>query len=155
MFYIDVFINGCELLKQPTMRDATVEWVLRKQKENSVVVIQHSGTYYTDNPGYRVQFRAQLDRMHGDIYFSIRILKGMFDEYLDWPFSERFKISISKKTEKGTSDIVWTIPTTALYASNTRKPYGKKDLVYTEWIGPFDISRYIQRQRIGFDINIV
>lgn len=154
MFLDSTFINACEMMKDPTMRDAPIEWVLRKQKETSVVVVQHSGTYYTGNPGYRVQFRAQIDRMHGDVYFSVRILKGMFDDYITWPFSERFQISLSSKTNKGTSDVVWDVPAADKYQQKIRKPVGKKDVVYTEWNGPFDMSKYIERKNVVLQINI-
>lgn len=138
------------------MCDTTVEWVLRKQKETSVVVVQHSGTYYTGKPGYRVQFRAQIDRLHGDVYFSVRILKGIFDEYLPWPFFERFRISLSDKTNKGTSSIAWNIPAidAEKYTQETRKPVGKKDNVYTEWLGPFDISKFIDKKKMIMEINL-
>ena len=131
----------------------TLEWRLRKRDMTKTEIIQHSGTFYTDKPGYRVQLKSQLDRLHGDIYFSVRILQGLFDETIEWPFQKKFRISISDKM-KGHSKESWIIPLNGVWIKELSKPTVKKDAIVSEWKGPFNISQYLDAKTIFFDVSM-
>jgi len=141
-------INSQAVIKEPVLIESPLEWAIRKQNPTSVLTIQHGRIFYTSTPGYRIQFRAQIDQMHGDLYFSVRILKGVFDDQLKWPMQEEFKICLSDRTNKSESKEFWSLPVKGSWGKNVRKPTGKLDKVVSDWNGPFDISRYLERETI-------
>ena len=130
-----------------------VEWVIRKRKPTSTEITHHCGIFYTSTPGYRVQFRAQIDRLHGDIYFSVRIMPGIFDERLTWPCQQKFNIKLSHKMRvTGIED--WYVPSSQ-WRHVLSRAINKKDDVFSEWVGPFNISHYINANRLCLDIYLV
>lgn len=129
-------------------------WAIRRHSASAVLPIQHGGTFYTNTPGYRLQFRCQIDRLHGDIYFCVRMLQGVFDDQLDWPFAEKFKIRISdRKKTTGVQD--WFVPGDTGWGREKplARAVGKRQTVLSGWFGPFDVSRYLERELFHLEIS--
>ncbi|XP_002160568.1 uncharacterized protein LOC100200872 [Hydra vulgaris] len=130
-----------------------IEWRIKKRDITKTEIIQHSGTFYTDNRGYRVQLKSQVDRLHGDIYFSVRILQGLFDENLDWPFQKKFCISVSDKMKSSNRES-WIIPQNGIWIKALNKATVKKDSIVSEWKGPFNISQYLEARTIILNVSM-
>ena len=131
-----------------------MEWPIRNRKPTATEIIYHSGTFYTTNPGYRVQFRAQIDRLHGDVYFSVRILQGWFDDHLPWPFALKFCMSVSRKTKNCFAPEEWIIPSAPCWKREMDKPANKKEDVFSEWCGPFNISAFVGIKTLVFEFSL-
>ena len=127
-----------------------MEWPIRYRNPTSIDIMYHSGTFFTGNPGYRCQLRAQIDRLHGDVYFAVRILKGIFDDVLKWPCQEGFCIKLSEKM-KSTMVKEWRILPCKKWKNITGRPLSKNDNIVTEWTGPFDISKFIEAKLLVFE----
>lgn len=126
------------------------QWKLPKRKETATEIIYHSIVFLTGNPGYRAQLRAQIDRLHGDIYFSIRLIKGVFDNQLTWPFPVKFVIRVTSNSDPN-PEYSWTIPKGETWTTTMIKPTKKKEKIFSEWIGPFDITNFLERKHISLE----
>lgn len=108
-----------------------------------------SRVFYTGTPGYRLQVLAKIDRREGEICFCLRILKGVYDESLEWPCQQGISIKVSEKMQS-TGVEYWFIPEKGVLT----KPKSRCDKVYTEWFGPFNLRRYLNSKNLIFDIYL-
>lgn len=131
----------------------SMEWPIRKRKPTATEIIYHSGTFFTGKPGYRAQLRAQIDRLHGDVYFSVRILQGLFDDVLSWPCQLKFCIKLSEKMKCLNAED-WVVPPTPTWRRSLTKPTAKKDDVFSEWCGPFNISNFLICKKLIFEFKL-
>lgn len=141
-------------ISEPILQDS-IEWSLRKRNPTVTEILFHSGTFYAGKPGYRVQLRAQIDRLHGDIYFSVRVFQGLFDDYMSWPFKQKFCIKLSSKMKiKDRED--WILPSKeGDWKRKLGKESRKKKVNLTEAIGPFNITKFLDSKKLVFDISLV
>ena len=115
----------------------------------------HGRVFFTDIPGYRLQFRADMDRLHGDCYFSVRVMKGPFDDQLCWPCKEKFKICVLDTKSRPDPNYEWIIPSSGIWKTPLRKVVNKGDHVHSEWIGPFDTSHFITRNTFKLQVSVI
>ena len=108
-----------------------------------------SRVFYTGTPGYRLQLYANIDRQEKDIFFCLRVLKGAYDEDLEWPCRQGISIKLSKKMQS-TGIKCCFIPEKEVL----KRPKSKNDKIYTKWIGPFNISHYLVINDLFFDIYL-
>ena len=106
-----------------------------------------SNVFYTGTPGYRLQVLAKIGQIEGNIFFCLRVLKGVNDEDLSWPCQQGIIIKTSKKM-KPTGMECLLIPEKNVLT----KPRSRKEKVYTEWSGPFSLSQYLKRETLIFYI---
>ena len=127
------------------------QWRLPKRKPTSTEIIHHTIAFLTGTPGYRIQLRAQIDRLHGDIYFSVRLLKGPFDHLLTWPCQQAFAVRLGSKTEPDPK-YSWRVPKAGGWGDRVlTKPRGRRDNIFSDWHGPFEISGLLVRKHIGLE----
>jgi len=84
------------------------------------------------------------------------VLKGIFDDQLSWPFLEKFKIRMNdRKKTTGVPD--WFVPGSSGWNGEKllARAVGKRQTVLSEWFGPFDISRYLERELFHLEISPV
>ena len=124
-----------------------IQWTFPRKaapmKDNS----HQSSAFYTGTPGYRLQVFAKFDQTGGEIFFCLRVLKGVHDEELNWPCQQGIIIKASKKMTP-TGMECRLIPEKNVLT----KPKKRKEKVYTEWFGPFSLSLYLKREKLTFDI---
>ena len=108
-----------------------------------------SRVFCSGTPGYRLQVLAKIDRQEGEIFFCLRILKGVYDESLEWPCQQGISIKFSEKMQS-TEIEYWFIPEDGVLT----KPKSRCDKVYTKWLGPFNLSCSIKSKDLIFDIYL-
>ena len=126
-----------------------IEWVIRRNVTPWEDISYQSRVFYTGTPGYRFQVLAKIDRPEGEIFFSLRVLKGVYDENLEWPCQQGISIKVSQKMQS-TSVECWFIPEEDVLT----KPMSKKDKVYTKWFGPLNLGHYLNSEKLIFDIYL-
>ena len=124
-----------------------IQWTFPRKaapmKDNS----HQSTAFYTGTPGYRLQVLAKTDQTAEEIFFCLRVLKGVHDEDLNWPCQQAIIIKASKKMKP--TGMEWRL----IPEKNALiKPKKRKEKVYTEWLGPFNLSLYLKRENLIFDI---
>ena len=124
-----------------------IQWAFPRKaapvKDNSY----RSNVFYTGTPGYRLQVLAKIDQTGREIFFCLRVLKGVYDEDLNWPCEQGIIIEASKKM-KPTRMECWLIPGN----NELTKPKKKSEKVYTKWLGPFSLTVCLKRKYLIFDI---
>lgn len=146
-----------EIINEPIMSQAPLVWAIRKhfKTETATKSIQHGQVFFSDTPGYRLQIRAEIDRLHGDIYFSVRVMKGLFDDQINWPCNEKFRICILDTKGRPDPDKQWILPDTdTSWNRPLRKVANKGDQVHSEWIGPFNISNFITKNVFKLQVSL-
>ena len=135
--------------KGGTILSDKIEWVIRRnvapREDNSY----QSRVFYTGTPGYRFQVLVKINRLEGEIFFSLRVLKGVYNENLKWPCQQGICIKVSKKMQS-TGVECWFIHEKDVL----RKPTSKSDKVYTTWLGPFNLGHYLNSEKLIFDIYL-
>ena len=124
-----------------------IQWAFPRKaapmKDNSY----RSNVFYTGTPGYRLQVLAKIDQIGGEIFFCLRVLRGIHDEDLNWPCQQGIIIKASQKM-KQTGINCRFIPEKNVLT----KPKSRKEKVYTEWLGPFSLRQYLKRENLIFDV---
>lgn len=146
-----------EMINDPVLSEAPLIWAIRKhfKTETATKNIQHGRVFFSKTPGYRLQFRAEIDRLHGDIYFSVRVMKGIFDDQISWPCDEKFHICILDTKGRPDPDNQWILPDSdASWNRTLRKVANKGDQVHSEWIGPFNISHFIAKNVFKLQVSL-
>ena len=132
-----------------TVLNNKTEWVIRRnvtpREDNSY----QSPVFYTGTPGYRLQILAKIDREEGEIFFSLRVLKGVYDEYVNWPCQQGISIKVSQKMQSSGGQCRFVPEEDVL-----TKPMSKSDKVYTKWFGPFVLGHYVNSEKLIFDIYL-
>ena len=89
--------------RRTEIRDAIlsdkIEWMIRanaKPVKDFTSKSYQSRVFYTGTPGYRLQLWAQINRQEGEMFFRIRVLKGVYDKDLDWPCQQVICIKLSE-----------------------------------------------------------
>ena len=77
-------------------------------------------------------------------------MKGIYDENLIWPCQQGISIKVSKKMQSTRVDFSWFIPEKDVLT----KPKSKSNKVYTKLLGPFDLSHYLDSEKLIFDIYL-
>ena len=130
-----------------------IEWVIRGNVRPKKVFTSErsypSSVFYTGTPGYRLQLYAKVNRQKRMIFFCLRVLKGVYDNELEWPCEQELCIKLSEKMQS-TGIEYWFIPEKDVL----KRPNSKNDKVHTEWLGPFNLSHYLDSQDLIFDIYL-
>ena len=142
-------------MKNQEIRDAIlsdkIEWMIRANAKPVKDVISkksyQSRVFYTGTPGYRLQLCAKINRQEGEIFFCLRVLKGVYDKDLEWPYQEAICIKLSEKMQP-TGIEYWFIREKDVL----KRPKSKKDKVHTKYLGPFSLSNDLNSQDLIFDI---
>ena len=108
-----------------------------------------SSVFYTGTPGYRLQLHAKINQEKGKIFFCLRVLKGVYDNDLEWPCQQRMCIKLSEKVQL-TGIEYWFGPEKDVL----KRPNSKNDKIHTKWLGPFNLSHYLDSQDLIFDIYL-
>ena len=141
--------------KNKEIRDAIlsdkIEWMIRANakpvKDFTSKKSYQSRVFYTGTPGYRLQLWAQINLQEGEMFFRIRVLKGVYDKDLDWPCQQAICIKLSEKMQP-TGIEYWLIRE----KDALKRPKSKNDKVHTKYIGPFSLSHDSNSQDLIFDI---
>ena len=126
-----------------------IEWVIRGNVKPMKDQSYQNRVFYSGTPGYRLQVLAKIGWQEGEIFFYLRILKGVYDENLDWPCQQGISIKVSEKMQS-TGIEYWFIPEDGVLT----KPESRCDKVYTKWLGPFNLSRSLNSKDVIFDIYL-
>ena len=126
-----------------------IEWVIRRNVTSREDNSYQSRVFYTGTPGYRLQILAKIDREEGEIFFSLRVLKGVYDEHLNWPCQQGISIKVSQKMQSSGGQCRFFPEEDVL-----TKPMCKSDKVYTKWFGPFVLGHYVNSEKLIFDIYL-
>ena len=130
-----------------------IEWMIRSNVRPKTGFTSErsypSGVFYTGTPGYRLQLHAKINWQKGKIFFFLRVLKGVYDNDLDWPCRQGISIKLSEKMQL-TGTEYWFIPEKDVL----KRPNSKNDKVHTKWLGPFNLSHYLDCQDLIFDIYL-
>ena len=135
-------------IRDVILRDK-IEWVIRCNVAPMKDQSYQSSVFYTGTPGYRLQLLAKIDRPEEEIFFCLKVLKGVYDEKLNWPCQQGISIKTSKKMQS-TRIEYWFIPEKDVLT----KPKNKSDKVYTQWLGPFHLSN-LNSEKLIFDIYLI
>ena len=140
--------------RRTEIRDAIlsdkIEWMIRanaKPVKDFTSKSYQSRVFYTGTPGYRLQLWAQINRQEGEMFFRIRVLKGVYDKDLDWPCQQVICIKLSEKMQP-TEIEYWLIRE----KDALKRPKSKNDKVHTKYLGPFSLSHDSNSQDLIFDI---
>ena len=125
-----------------------IEWAIRHTVTPREDSSYQSRVFYTGTPGYRLQLLAKIDPPEGEVFFCLRVLKGVYDEKLKWPCQQGISIKVSKKMESDGVEYL-IIPEDVL-----TKPESKSNKVFTKWLGPLNIGHYLDNKKIIFDIYL-
>ena len=136
-----------------TMLSDKIEWMIRCDTKPVTGFLSkkfyQSRVFYSGTPGYRLQLYANIDRQEAEIFFCLRVLKGAYDEDLEWPCQQRIRIKSSEKMHSNRIEYCFTPENDAL-----KRPKIKNDKIYTKWIGPFNLSHYLGINDLIFDIYL-
>lgn len=128
------------------------EWTIRPHRPNNTSFVYHSGVFYTGTPGYRMQLKAEFDRLHGDVYLAVRVMRGKFDNSLLWPLNGRINIQIGRSGQCRKSFLFpehandWKCPHNGVLY----KPTSKKEIVISGFHGPFSVSQFMKQKYLKF-----
>ena len=126
-----------------------IEWVIRRNVAPMKDQSYQSRVFYTGKPGYRLQVLAKIDQPKEEVFFCLRVLKGVYDENVKWPYQQGISIKISEKMQSTAIEYCLTPEKDVL-----EKPKSKSDKVYTKWLGPFILSHYLSSEKLIFDIYL-
>jgi len=108
--------------------------------------------FVTGFNGYRVQVHSLVNYHKADVQFYVRVYKGNHDNYVSWPFKQKFCIKLSSKMGS-TKQVEWYLPSLdGDWEVNVSQPLKKEDQVFTETVGPFDIKEFIKFDDIYLDV---
>ena len=130
-----------------TILNDKIEWKIRKKTEPVGDNAYQSRVFYSGKPGYRLQLRAKIDRPKGKMFLCLRVLKGVYDELLEWPCRQGITIKISDKMQTASAEYCFIPEKDAL-----NKPIDKVDNICTSWAGPYNIRQYMDAENLFFDI---
>ena len=140
-----------EVKRGDTMLSDKIEWVIRLNVKPREDNSYQSRVFYTGTPGYRLQLLAKIDPPEGEVFFCLRVLKGVYDEELKWPCQQGINIKVSKKMQSSRIEFCWFIPEKDVLT----KPENKSDKVFTKWLGPLNLGHYLNSKKMIFDIYLV
>ena len=136
-----------------TMLNNKIEWVISRDVKPVKSFLSkksyQSCVFYTGTPGYRLQLHANIDRREREIFFCLRVLKGSYDEDLEWPCRQGISIKSSGNMQP-TGIEYWFIPEKDVL----KRPNSEKDKIHTRWIGPFNLGHYLSIELLTFDIYL-
>ena len=128
-----------------------IEWMIRANAEPVKDFISkksyQSPVFYTGTPGYRLQLWAKINRQEREIFFCLRVLKGVSDKDFEWPCQQAICIKLSEKMQPTGIEYWFIREKDAL-----KRPESKKDKVHTKYLGPFSLSHDSNSQDLIFDI---
>ena len=130
-----------------TILNDKIEWKIRKKTEPVGDNAYQSRVFYSGKPGYRLQLRAKIDRPKGKMFLCLRVLKGVYDELLEWPCRQGITIKISDKMQTASAEYCFIPEKDAL-----NKPINKLDNICTSWAGPYNTRQYMDAENLVFDI---
>ena len=142
--------------KNKEIRDAIlsdkIEWMIRANakpvKDFTSKKSYQSRVFYTDTLGYRLQLWAKINRQKGEIFFRLRVLKGVYDKDLEWPCQQAICIKLSEKMQPTGIEEYWFIREKDVL----KRPKSKNDKVHTKYLGLFSLSHDSNSQDLIFDI---
>jgi len=138
------------------LSNGKMEWLIRKKDPHCTSMLYHSGVFYTSQSGYRLQLNARMERLHGDAYFRVRVMKGLFDSNLTWPLAGRMRIVISQKTTKSDGCTSYEFPNgESGWGTELVRPKRKREDVFSDWFGPFGVSQYMDARKFILECTFI
>lgn len=126
-----------------------IEWVIRRNVAPAKDESYQSRVFYTGKPGYRLQVLAKIDQPKEEVLFCLKVLRGVYEENIKWPCQQGIRIRISEKMQSAAIECC-LIPEKGVL----EKPKSRSNKVYTKWLGPFNLSHYLNSEKLIFDIYL-
>lgn len=136
-----------------TILSEKIEWIIHRDVAPVTCFLSRTSyqscVFYTGTPGYRLQLHANIGRREREVFFCLRVLKGAYDDDLEWPYQQGISIKSSKKMQPTGIEYCFIPEKDVL-----KRPKSEDDKIHTKWIGPFNLSHYLGIKDLIFDIYL-
>jgi len=132
----------------------TLRLRIQQQKESGELSKHYEcSTFFAGYKGYRVQVHTLVRCPKAEVHFYVGVRNGKHDNKLSWPFKQKFCVKLSSKMES-TKQVEWYLPPVDRHWEKVINKPEKKERVFTEAIGPFDIKEFMELEDVFLDVYL-